>query len=185
MRKQLYRLINKEIKSAKAKKPASLILKMNSLSDEKLILKLYDAAKNGVKIKMIIRGICCMLTQNKKFSKKVKAISIVDEYLEHARIFAFQNEGKDSIYISSADWMVRNIDHRIEVACPVFDKEIKQELMDILNIQLSDNVKARILNNAQTNEYMPRGNETVVRSQLETYQYLLNKKYTALETGSY
>lgn len=184
MRKQLNRLINKEIKNAKAKKPASILLKMNSLSDEKLILKLSSAAKNGVKIKMIIRGICCMLTQNKKFSKKVKAISIVDEYLEHARIFAFQNDGKDSIYISSADWMVRNIDHRIEVACPIFDKEIKQELMDILNIQLSDNVKARILNNGQTNEYVPPGDDTIVRSQLETYHYLLNKKYTALETGS-
>ncbi len=184
MRKQLNRFINREIKNATAKKPSSILLKMNSLSDEKLILKLYAAAKNGVKIKMIIRGICSMLTQNKKFSKKVKAISIVDEYLEHARVFVFHNDGKESIYISSADWMVRNIDHRIEVACPVFDKEIKQELMDLLNIQLSDNVKARSLNNEQTNEYVSPGNETIVRSQLEIYHYLLNKKYTPLETGS-
>ena len=184
MRKQLNRLINKEIKNAKAIKNGAILLKMNSLSDEKLILKLYDAAKNGVKIKLIIRGICCMLTQNKKFTKKVKAISIVDEYLEHARIFAFQNDGKNSMYISSADWMLRNIDHRIEVACPVFDKEIKQELTDILNLQLSDNVKARILNNRQTNEYVPPENEDRVRSQLATYDYLLNKKYTQFETGS-
>ena len=184
MRKQLSRLINKEIKNAQENKSATILLKMNSLSDEKLILKLYSAARSGVKIKLIIRGICCMYTQNKKFSKKVKAISIVDEYLEHARVFVFNNDGKESIYISSADWMVRNIDHRIEVACPVFDKEIKEELMDILNIQLSDNVKARILNNAQSNEYVVPGKEPIVRSQLETYHYLLNKKYTALETGS-
>lgn len=184
MRKKLSRLITKEIKNAQAKKPASILLKMNSLSDEKLILKLYSAARKGVKIKMIIRGICCMYTQNKKFSKKVKAISIVDEYLEHARVFSFHNDGKDVTYISSADWMVRNIDHRIEVACPIFDKEIKEELMDILNIQLSDNVKARILNNEQSNEYVVPGNNTIVRSQLDTYQYLLNKKYTALEISS-
>ena len=184
MRKQITGLINKEIKNAKAKKQSSITLKMNSLSDQKLILKLYTAAKNGVKIRMVIRGICCMLTQNKKYRKKVKAISIVDEYLEHARVMVFNSDGKETMYISSADWMVRNIDHRIEVACPVFDKEIKQELMDILNIQLSDNVKARILNNEQTNDYVPSNNEPAIRSQEETYQYLLNKKYTTIETGS-
>ncbi|MEO7313629.1 MAG: polyphosphate kinase 1 [Ginsengibacter sp.] len=184
MRKQLTGLINKEIKNAKAKKQSSIILKMNSLSDQKLILKLYTAAKSGVKIKMIIRGICCMLTQNNKYRKKVKAISIVDEYLEHARIMVFNSDEKDTMYISSADWMVRNIDHRIEVACPVFDNEIKQELMDILNIQLRDNVKARILNNKQSNEYVPSNNDPAIRSQLETYHYLLNKKYKTIETGS-
>ena len=184
MRKQLTAFINKEIKNAKAKKPSSITLKLNSLSDQKLILKLYIAAKSGVKIKLIIRGICCMLTQNNKYRKKVKAISIVDKYLEHARVMVFNNDEKETIYISSADWMVRNIDHRIEVACPVFDKEIKEEIMDILNIQLRDNVKARILNNKQTNEYVPSENEPSFRSQLETYQYLLNKKYTTIETGS-
>jgi polyphosphate kinase len=184
MRKQITSLINKEIKNAKAKKQSSITLKMNSLSDQKLILKLYTAARNGVKIKMVIRGICCMLTENKKFRKKVKAISIVDKYLEHARVMAFNNDGKEMMYISSADWMVRNIDHRIEVACPVFDEEIRSELTDILNIQLSDNVKARILNNEQTNEYVPSKNETCIRSQKETYHYLLNKKYSTIETGS-
>ncbi|MEO6682571.1 MAG: polyphosphate kinase 1 [Ginsengibacter sp.] len=184
MRKQLNSFINKEIKNAKEKKPAAITLKLNSLSDQRLILKLYTAAKHGVKIKMIIRGICCMLTQNKKFRRKVKAISIVDEYLEHARVMIFDNDGKESVYISSADWMVRNIDHRIEVACPIYDKEIKQELMDILNIQLSDNVKARILNNQQSNEYVPSETESRIRSQVEIYHYLLNKKYTAIETGS-
>lgn len=184
MRKQITGFINREIKNAKAKKTSSITLKMNSLSDQKLILKLYTAAKNGVKIKMIVRGICCMLTQNKKYRKKIKAISIVDEYLEHARVMVFNNDGNEMMYISSADWMVRNIDHRVEVACPVFDPEIKEELTDILNIQLSDNVKARILNNEQTNEYVPSTNEPAVRSQVETYHYLFNKKYSTIETGS-
>jgi polyphosphate kinase len=154
MRSHFESLINKEIKHAKENKPASIILKLNSLSDEELILKLYEAARAGVKIKMIIRGICCMYTENKKFKKKVKAISIVDEYLEHARVFIFHNSGKEKYFISSADWMVRNLDHRIETACPIFDKNIQQELKEILDIQLSDNVKARILDNALSNEYV-------------------------------
>ncbi len=177
MRKQLHILINKEIKNAKENKPASVILKLNSLSDEDLILKLYEAAAAGVKIKMVIRGICCMYKQNKKFKKKVKAISIVDEYLEHARVMIFHNDGKEKYFISSADWMVRNLDHRVEVACPVFDKEIQKELKDILNIQLSDNVKARILDNELSNIYVDSCGSKPIRSQIETYNYLLKKKY--------
>lgn len=177
MRKELHSLINKEIKNAKAHKHASIILKLNSLSDEELILKLYEAAKAGVKIKMVIRGICCMFTQNKKFKEKVKAISIVDEYLEHARVMIFHNGGKEKYFISSADWMVRNIDHRIEVACPIYDKNIQQELKDILNIQLRDNVKARILDNELSNKYVDAEGVKKIRSQIETYNYLLKKKY--------
>lgn len=184
MRKQLHILVDKEIKSAKEKKPASIILKLNSLSDEELIMKLYSAARAGVKLKMIIRGICCMFTENKKFKKKVKAISIVDEYLEHARVMIFNHEGKEKVFISSADWMVRNIDHRIEAACPILDKEIQQELKDILDIQLSDNVKARILDNELSNEYVNSEHARKIRSQIETYNYLLKKKYTPIETGS-
>lgn len=177
MRKQLHILINKEIKNAKENKPASIILKLNSLSDEDLILKLYEAAGAGVKIKMVIRGICCMFTQSKKFKKKVKAISIVDEYLEHARIMIFHNGGKEKYFISSSDWMLRNLNHRIEAACPVFDKSIQQELKDIINIQLSDNVKARILDNDQSNMYVDENDSKQIRSQIETYNYLLKKKY--------
>lgn len=184
MRRQLHFLIDKEIKSAKENKQAFIILKMNSLSDEELTVKLYEAARAGVKIKMIIRGICCMFTQNKKFKKKVKAISIVDEYLEHARVMILHHDEKEKIFISSADWMVRNIDHRIEAACPILDKEIQQELKDILNIQLSDNVKARILDNELSNEYIERDHSKKIRSQIETYNYLLKKKYTNIETGS-
>ncbi|MEO6288454.1 MAG: polyphosphate kinase 1 [Ginsengibacter sp.] len=154
MRKQIQSLIDKEIKSAKEGKYASITLKLNSLSDEELIMKLTEAARAGVKVKMVIRGICCMFTENKKFKKKVKAISIVDEYLEHARVIIFHYDGKEKVFISSADWMVRNLDHRVEAACPILDKEIQQELKDILQIQLSDNVKARILDNQLSNEYV-------------------------------
>ncbi|MBS1756501.1 MAG: polyphosphate kinase 1, partial [Bacteroidetes bacterium] len=175
MRKQMLTLINKEIKTAKNKKEAAIILKLNSLSDTVLIEKLYEAAKAGVNIKMIIRGICCMLTQNKKFKHPVLAISIVDEYLEHARVMVFKNGGRQKVFISSADWMVRNIDHRIEVTCPIIEKNIRTELIDILNIQLNDNTKARILDNEQSNNYINPRNKVKIRSQVETYNYLYRK----------
>jgi polyphosphate kinase len=174
MRKHLMGLIGKEIKNAKAGKPAAITLKLNSLSDELLIKKLTEAAKSGVILKMVIRGICCMLTQNSRF-KEVEAISIVDEYLEHARIMIFYNDGNEKVYISSADWMVRNIDHRVEAACPIFEKEIQQELKDILSIQLGDNIKARILDNDLSNSYVNPRNTKKIRSQVETYNYLVKK----------
>ncbi len=183
MRHQLLLLIDREIKMARLKKHAAITLKLNSLSDEMLIGKLYEAAKAGVEVKMIIRGIFCLLTENKKFKHPLQAISIVDEYLEHARVMIFNHDGKEKVFISSADWMVRNIDHRVEAACPVPDKEIQQELKDILDIQLSDNVKARILDNTLSNVYVENGNTKRIRSQIETYNYLLKKKYTPDETG--
>ena len=175
MRKQLLLLVSKEIRSAKAGKPASILLKVNSLSDELLIEKLYEAAKAGVEIKMVVRGIFCMLTENKKFKSPVQAISIVDEYLEHARVMIFHNDGDEKVFISSADWMVRNIDHRIEAACPIFNKEIQQELKEIIHIQLSDNIKARKLNNHLDNQYVNPRNTKKIRSQVETYNYLYRK----------
>ncbi|MEP7254305.1 MAG: polyphosphate kinase 1 [Ferruginibacter sp.] len=177
MRKQFLQLINKEIKAAKTKKPASIILKLNSLSDELLINKLYEAAKAGVEIKMVIRGIFCLLTENKKFKIPIQAISIVDEYLEHARIMIFHNGGKEKTFISSADWMVRNIDHRVEVACPIFEKNIQQELKDIVQIQLKDNTKARMLDNELANQYVNPRNTKKIRSQVETYNYLFRKSF--------
>ncbi len=152
--KNLYKLIDEEIKQAKKNKPAGIILKMNSLSDEEMIQKLYDAARAGVSVKLIVRGIFCMFSENKKFRKPVKAMSIVDEYLEHARVWVFHNKGKEKVYISSADWMLRNLEHRVEATCPVWNEEIKQELKEILNIQLQDNVKARWLDNELNNEYV-------------------------------
>ena len=172
MRRQINLLINKEIKFATHKKPASVTLKLNSLSDSLLIEKLTEAAKAGVEIKLIIRGICCMFTENKKFKKPIEAISIIDEYLEHARVMIFENNGDPKVYISSADWMVRNIDHRIEVACPVLEKDLKKELIDIVNIQLKDNIKARELDNDLSNQYINPRNTKKIRSQIEIFNYL-------------
>jgi len=178
MRRQIVALIDKEIKTARTGKPASITLKINSLSDELIIGKLYEAARAGVEIEMVIRGICCMLTENSKFKIPVHAISIVDEYLEHARVMIFHNGGNEKTFISSADWMVRNIDHRVEAACPIFEKDIQQELKDILNIQLSDNIKARKLDNELDNQYVNPRNTKKVRSQVETYNYLYRKLST-------
>ncbi len=178
MRGQILTLIDKEIKAAKAGQPAAITLKMNSLSDGQLILKLYEAARSGVELKMVIRGICCMLTEHPKFKAPVQAVSIVDEYLEHARVMIFHNGGDEKTYISSADWMVRNIDHRVEAACPIMEEEIRKELKDILQIQLSDNIKARKLDNALSNQYINPRNTRKVRSQVETYHYLFRKLST-------
>lgn len=178
MRKHFTSLINKEIKNAENKKPASIILKLNSLSDELLIEKLHAAAKAGVEIKMIIRGICCMYTENKKFKKDIYAISIVDEYLEHARVMIFHHGGKEKVFISSADWMVRNIDHRVEAACPVLEKSMQEEIKDLMQIQLQDNIKARLLDNDLSNQYINPRNKRKVRSQVETYNYLYRKLST-------
>ena len=178
MRKHFISLINKQIRTAKKKKPSSIVLKMNSIVDAEFINKLYEAAKAGVNVKLIIRGICCAYTEQKAFHNNLSAISIIDQYLEHSRVFYFDDNGKRSVYISSADWMVRNLDHRIEAACPIFDESIQQELIDILNIQLAENVKGRILDNEQSNEYVQRKpGEAQVRSQLAIYKYLHNKKY--------
>ncbi len=174
LRKELYRMINAEIKAAKSKKNASITLKINSLSDEELIYKLYEAARAGVEIQLIVRGIFCMMPENRKFKKPVTAISILDEYLEHARVFIFHNNGKEKVYISSADWMVRNMDHRIEATCPILDPKIRKEINEILQIQLSDNAKARWLDNNLQNHYK-KDQSKKVRSQIEIYQYLNQK----------
>ena len=175
MRRQLTALIAREIKHAKAGKKAGIMLKVNSLSDAVLIQKLNEAAKAGVEIHMIVRGIFCAITHPKKTKENVSAISIVDEYLEHARVMIFHNLGKEKIYISSADWMVRNLDHRVEAAIPVMDPAISAELKDIIHIQLRDNVKARILDNDLSNNYVPSEGKRKVRSQIETYHYLHKK----------
>ena len=172
LRKELIQLINREIRNAKAGKKAEVCLKMNSLSDEVLIQKLYEAAKGGVKVNLVVRGIFCMFTENKKFVHPVKAISIVDEYLEHARVFIFHNDGNEKVFISSADWMVRNLDHRVEATCPIKDPLIRKTLIDLFNIQASDNVKARVLDNSLSNRYVKTDPHHRVRSQEEIYGYL-------------
>jgi polyphosphate kinase len=180
MRRELIQLIDREIRNAKAGKKAIMWIKLNSLSDEILIQKLYEAAGAGVEIKMVVRGIFCALTENKKFKLPIYAVSIVDEYLEHARVLIFHNDGKEKVFISSADWMLRNLDHRVEAAVPVLDKETGKELKDILEIQLKDNVKARWLDNALSNEYV-RTKGKRVRSQIDIYNYLLQKTHIAVK----
>jgi polyphosphate kinase len=178
MRAYFMEMIAREIRTAKKKKPSNIILKMNSLVDATLINQLYTASRAGVEVQMVIRGVCSAYTSQKSFKKPAKAISIIDEYLEHARVFIFHTDGKPRVFISSADWMVRNLDHRVEAACPIYDPVIQQELIDILNIQLAENVKARILDNEQTNTYVARHeHEPEVRSQVAIYEYLLSKKY--------
>lgn len=176
MRIAFLQLIDQEIAAAKHKKPSGIIIKLNSLVDKELIDKLTEASAAGVALNLIVRGICCFV--RKGFKHKVKAISIVDEYLEHSRVFVFHNLGKPKVYISSADWMVRNLDHRVEVATPILDKTIAKELIDMLNIQLAENVKGRILDNHQRNEYVAAatGDEPLVRSQVVIYDYLLHKQ---------
>jgi len=177
MRDGFIALIDKEIKAAKAKKKAKIIVKVNSLSDTLLINKLYEAAYAGVQVQLIVRGIFCPMTENKKFKVPTKAISIVDQYLEHARIIIFHNGGNEKIYISSADWMVRNLDHRVEAAVPILKPKQKKEIMDIIAIQLRDNVKARVLDNSLSNRYVSlEKGETPVRSQVEIYNFLAKSK---------
>jgi polyphosphate kinase len=183
LRKEVEKNIDREIKLAKEKKKAAITVKLNSLSDEILINKLYEAAKAGVEINMIIRGIYCAYSENKKYKKQIRAISIIDEYLEHSRVLIFHNAGKEKVYISSADWMVRNLDHRIEAACPILDDSIRQELKEVLDIQLSDNVKARILDNELSNAYVQTKGKKI-RSQIEIGNYLQSKiKTSTIETG--
>lgn len=184
LRKELDKMITREIKHARNGVQACIILKMNSLSDPELIARLTEAGKAGVEIKLIIRGIFCMYSQNKKFIHPVKAISIVDEYLEHARVFIFHNAGDEKVFISSADWMVRNLDHRVEATCPVFDDNIKKVLRTILEIQLRDNVKARILDNELSNKYVTDNSLQKVRSQVEIYNYLYQKTLEKMEPAA-
>jgi polyphosphate kinase len=183
LKKEMLKLMDEEINQARKKKPAAITLKMNSLSDEDMIQKLYEAAFAGVQLKLIIRGVFCMRSENKKFEKPIRAISIVDEYLEHARVWVFHNRGKEKVYISSADWMLRNLEHRVEATCPVWNEELKQELKDILNIQLQDNVKARWLDNELSNEYV-HTTKKKIRSQVETYNYLHKKTQITREIVS-
>ncbi|MCC8253811.1 polyphosphate kinase 1 [Vibrio campbellii] len=173
-RKQLYRLIDGEIANAKAGKKAALTLKVNNLVDKGIVNKLYGASNAGVKINMIIRGMCSLVPGIEGVSENIRIISIVDRFLEHPRVVITHNDGDPQVYISSADWMTRNIDHRIEVAAPVRDPRLKQRVIDITNIHFTDTVKARLIDKEMSNSYVPRGNRKKVRSQVAIYDYLKN-----------
>ena len=172
MRSSFLTMLNKEMRNAKAGKEAWVIIKLNNLVDEKITNKLYAAAKVGVKIDIICRGICVLIPGVKGLSENIRVISIVDKFLEHSRIIVFANDGNTKYYLSSADWMVRNFDHRFEAATPVYDEELQQELMQILQLQLNDNVKARLVNTDNNNEYVDAEQQQPLRSQNEIYKRL-------------
>ncbi len=171
-RKRLTQLIDNEIANARAGKKAALTIKINNLADKELVNKLYDASSSGVKITMIIRGMCSLVPGIEGISNNIKIISIVDRFLEHPRVIIAHNGGDPSVYISSADWMTRNIDHRIEVAVPVRDPRLKQRITDIINIHFTDTVKARWIDKEMSNRYVSRGNRKKLRSQVAIYDYL-------------
>lgn len=173
-RNVIYSLIQAEIDNAKNGKPAGIRLKLNSLSDNGVIDKLYMASKAGVKIKLIVRGICCLNPGIEGISDNIEAISIVDKFLEHPRVYIFENGGNRKVYISSADLMTRNLDQRVEISCPIYDEDIKQELIETFEISWSDNVKARTHCRGMDNPYRRTDGERV-RSQFALYDYYLRK----------
>ena len=171
LRNKMNLLIDNEIRNAQAGKKAYIYLKLNNITDFEIIENLYEASKAGVNIKLIVRGMISLVPGIKDKSDKIKGIGIVDRFLEHSRFMIFYNDGDEEIYISSADLMTRNIEHRIEVTCPVFDKSIKNELKHIFDIQWSDNVKARKLDATLSNEFSKHG-KNEVRSQVEVYNFI-------------
>lgn len=173
-RKALSNLIEQEIRNKKEGLPSGIRLKMNSLADFKLIDKLYEASRAGVKIKLIVRGICCLIPGVEGMSENIEAISIVGKYLEHPRLFIFENAGDPKVFISSADFMARNLDARVEVTCPIYDPDIKKELLENFEIGWRDNVKARVFNIENENTYR-RNKKSPVRAQYEMYNYYLKK----------
>jgi polyphosphate kinase len=176
------KLIEREISNALLGKEAYIKLKMNSISDFKMTDKLYEASNAGVKIQLIIRGICCLIPGIKGLSENIEAISIVDNYLEHSRIYIFANGGDPEVFISSADFMTRNLDARVEVTCPIYDEDIKKELIETFEIGWKANVKARIHSIDLANNYRRRGDEKPFRAQLEMYNYYQMKLDVIAET---
>ncbi|EIT7121701.1 polyphosphate kinase 1 [Vibrio vulnificus] len=183
-RSQLYRLVDNEIANAQAGKKAAITLKVNNLVDKGLISRLYATSSAGVKIRMIIRGMCSLVPGLEGLSDNIEIISIIDRFLEHPRVLVVHNDGDPQVFISSADWMERNIDNRIEVMSPVRDLRIKQRIIDILNIQFTDTVKARRIDKEMSNNYVERGNRKKIRSQIAIYDYLKNvEKHTRKQKG--
>ncbi len=165
------KLINREIRSAKAGKEAWIIIKMNSLVDKKIVKKLYEASQAGVKITIIARGICILIPGIAGLSQNIEAFSIVDKFLEHSRVYVFCNGGNKVFYTGSSDWMQRNFDHRIEVTTPIFDKDIQEELWIMLQIQIRDNCKTRLLGKENINQYRKTSETKKTRAQFEIYKY--------------
>ena len=171
---ELIRMIHREIEHVKLGRKGRIVLKMNGLHDQNMINELYHASENGVEIDLIVRGICC-LVPGQPYSANIRITRIVDMFLEHSRIWYFYNDGKEDVYLTSADWMRRNLNRRIETAFPILVPEIKQEVIDILKIQMRDNVKACLIDEQLHNNFKHNEEPVKVRSQLAIYEYLKNK----------
>jgi len=171
---KIFALIDNEIENVKQGKPAYIKLKLNSISSYKMIDKLYEASRAGVKIQMIVRGICCLVPGVKGMSENIEVISIIDKFLEHTRLYLFCNDNNNKVYISSADWMTRNIENRVEVSSPIYQDDLKEELLNIFDICWKDNVKARIIDKTQSNKYRQNDNPKV-RAQFALYDYFKEK----------
>ncbi|MBE0376765.1 polyphosphate kinase 1 [Pseudoalteromonas prydzensis] len=171
-RQLLLGLIEQEIAHVENGKAGKITLKINNLVDKELVDSLYLAARSGVKIRIIVRGMCSLVPGLNNFSDNIRVISIVDRFLEHPRVMVFANNGDEKVYISSADWMTRNLDHRVEVGVPIYDEKLKQLIIDVLELQFKDRTKARIIDSEQKNHYVRRGNRKKIRSQIAIYDHL-------------
>ena len=170
------KMIDNEIENHQKGLPSGISLKLNNITNYPLVEKLYQASQAGVKIKMIVRGICCLVPGVKGLSENITVLSVVDKFLEHSRVIIFENAGEKKIYLSSADFMTRNIENRVEVACPVYDKELQQQILDTFELSWKDNTKARIVNqNPQNKMVKPKAGDKIQRSQWTTYDYYKNK----------
>jgi polyphosphate kinase len=190
LRAKMNTLINREIRNAKSGKRAEIFIKLNSLVDESIINRLYAASKAGVKVRLIVRGMCSLVPGVKGVSDNIEAISIIDKFLEHTRFFAFYNNGKQEVFLGSADLMARNLDHRVEILCPVLHPDLKNQVLDIMELQWQDNQKARIFSKLETNSYKTSSDQHFkIRCQEAIYDYLMNlyelKKSTSSEISSH
>jgi len=176
-RRRLYQMIDHEIQNAEQGHKAEIILKLNNLVDKGLITKLYAASNAKVSIRLIVRGMCSLIPGVKGMSEKIKVISIVDQFLEHPRVMVFHNQGNKHVFITSADWMERNLDNRVEVACPIYDESLKARILQTIELHFKDNTKARIINRQQNNRYVQQGSKDKVRSQMAIYDYLQEQEF--------
>lgn len=178
MKDRLFSLIRREAEHAAAGRPARIIAKMNSLSNQEMIDELYEASRSGVNIDLIVRGVCCLRPGIEGLSERIRVVSIVDRFLEHSRIYYFENGGKPEVWLSSADWMTRNLTRRLELMCPVLNEETRTTLMQVLMLSLADNVKAKQL--VQNGKYVPAVNaHPPCRSQFDALDISKWKKESA------
>ena len=175
LRKKIYQLIKNEIKNAKQGLPAYIDIKLNNFCDEEMVCKIYEASQAGVKIRIIARGVCSVIPGKKGISENIEVISLVDKFLEHARLYVFANAGDELFYISSADWMGRNLDHRVEVTAPIYNIDIQKELRQLYEMQFKGNVKVRNINGPIENEYRKSGSSRPFRAQNEMYKFFQKK----------